>query len=212
MLPPRCDAGEVCPDNMAGCEPQVDVGQPCQLARDDECSPPSNQAELTSSRNVNGSVCLNQICYHADVEIGQACVVENLAFVAFKTVDGKSQQYSDIRSKDNCKRGGYCDGTQRICIKTLNVGDTCSADKTCASFNCGQDNKCIPPTDGADSPPVWVYVIVGVGIIARTCTCTHRIFFLGDSRLTVLPFSSFPFTCSDPRYSDWAVLYPPTIS
>ena len=118
-------------------------------------------------------MCLNQVCYYADVALGQACVVENLAFVGFKDVDGKSQQFSDVRSKDNCKYGGYCDGSQRICLKTLNVGEACSADKTCSSFNCGQDGKCIPPTDGADSPPVWVYVVVGVGIIASTCRSGH---------------------------------------
>ena len=101
----------------------------CPFPSTDECVPPPNQAELSSSRNVNGSVCLNQVCYYSDVEIGQGCVVENLAFVGFKTVDGVQQTFSDVRSKDNCKYGGYCDGSQKICIKTLNVGDACDADK-----------------------------------------------------------------------------------
>jgi len=65
----------------------------------DECSPPPNLAELKSSLNVNGSVCLNLVCYYDNVTVGEPCVLENLVFVGW-SVDG--DEFPDIRSRDKC--------------------------------------------------------------------------------------------------------------
>lgn len=35
----------------------------------------------------------------------------------------------------------------------------------CISYNCGTAGVCVPATDSADSPPTWVYVVVGLGIV-----------------------------------------------
>jgi hypothetical protein len=81
-IPPKCPKGQFCPDEEDACQPLLAVGSPCQLNRDgeyekgvvpevlmvglDQCEPPSNFEELadTSNRglNVNGSVCLNNVC------------------------------------------------------------------------------------------------------------------------------------------------------
>ena len=62
ILPPLCDPGLYCPDEGAGCRPLVDVGQPCQMNQDRQCTPPSDWEELASDWNFNGSLCLGSVC------------------------------------------------------------------------------------------------------------------------------------------------------
>lgn len=61
-LPPLCVYGTFCPDEGSGCKPLVPPGSPCQINRDDQCSPPPNWAQLANDMNNNGSICLQSIC------------------------------------------------------------------------------------------------------------------------------------------------------
>lgn len=50
------------------------------LTRSEQCSPPPNMKDLAHFTNINGSVCLNFQCYHADVNTGQTCVNDNTLY------------------------------------------------------------------------------------------------------------------------------------
>lgn len=54
-------------------------------------------AELKSSLNVNGSICLNQVCHYSNVTEGSTCVVENVVFVGYHK---DKSAFADIRSRD----------------------------------------------------------------------------------------------------------------
>ena len=64
-IPPLCKDGMYCPDEGSGCKALLDVGQPCQSDRDEQCAPPPNWQDLASSWNANGSVCLKSSCMSA---------------------------------------------------------------------------------------------------------------------------------------------------
>ncbi|CED85392.1 hypothetical protein [Phaffia rhodozyma] len=162
VLPPRCEEGYVCPDEGSGCVAQVGPGETCQVDRDDECSKADDWSDLSSSRNVNGSICLNQACQYQNVTLNSTCQIENLVFIEY-TTDGNP--VSDIRSRDNCRRGGYCDGTSLTCLRTLNIGESCTADKECSSYNCNADKKCAVQAHSKVTPATWVYVIVALCIV-----------------------------------------------
>ncbi|KAG2148493.1 hypothetical protein BD769DRAFT_1412501 [Suillus cothurnatus] len=162
-VPPRCPAGQFCPDEGDACQPWLPVNSPCQLNRDDQCEQPPNWQELADSRygrNVNGSVCLNNVCMWANVTVGQPCEVENTAYIAY----AENNEFADVVSRGNCQIGSYCDSQSLVCIQTKQLGETCDADKECLSFNCLKKGVC---GRGSDSPKhfgIWVYVVVGVGI------------------------------------------------
>ncbi|KIK37175.1 hypothetical protein CY34DRAFT_93215 [Suillus luteus UH-Slu-Lm8-n1] len=163
-IPPKCPSGQFCPDESDACQPWLPVNSPCQLNRDDQCEPPPNWQELADTskygRNVNGSVCLNNVCMWANVTVGQVCEVENTAYVAY----AGNNEFIDIVSRGNCQIGLYCDSQSLVCIQTKQLGETCDADKECLSFNCLSKGVC---GAGADSPNhfgIWVYTMVGVGI------------------------------------------------
>lgn len=61
-LPPLCDLGTYCPDEGSGCMPLQAVGSSCQFNRDEQCEPPPDWERLASSRNFNGSICLQSTC------------------------------------------------------------------------------------------------------------------------------------------------------
>lgn len=63
-LPPLCSAEQYCPDEGNGCNDLIPVGEPCQLNRDDQCSPPENWLELGNNQNFNGSLCLQSTCVY----------------------------------------------------------------------------------------------------------------------------------------------------
>lgn len=163
-IPPKCPSGQFCPDESDACQPWLPVDSPCQLNRDDQCEPPPNWQELADTskygRNVNGSICLNNVCMWANVTVGLPCEVENTAYVAYAGTD----EFIDIVSRGNCQIGLYCDSQSLVCIQTKQLGETCDADKECLSFNCLSKGVC---GAGADSPNhfgIWVYTMVGVGI------------------------------------------------
>jgi len=177
-LPPKCPAGQFCPDEGDACQPWLPVGSPCQLNRDDQCEPPPNFQELSDNsnygRNFNGSVCLNNVCMWANVTVGLNCTVENTAYIAY----AGSSEFLDIVSRGNCHVGLYCDSQQLVCMQSMEVGETCEADKQCASFNCLSTGVC---GESADSPKhfgVWLYAVVCVAIFGGMIATLIILFFL----------------------------------
>lgn len=164
-LPPLCPSGQFCPDEADACQPLLSVGSPCQLNRDDQCEPPPNAAELADTlhygRNVNGAVCLNNVCMWANVTVGQPCEVENTAYIAYTG----SSEYIDVASRGNCQVGLFCDSQQLTCMSMKAVGEVCDGDKECSSFNCQSNGVCGQSADTPNQVGVWVYVLVGLGIL-----------------------------------------------
>ena len=66
-LPPLCSSEQFCPDEGNGCMDLIPVGQPCELNRDDQCSPPANWPELANNQNFNGSLCLQSTCTYVSL-------------------------------------------------------------------------------------------------------------------------------------------------
>ncbi|KZO91592.1 hypothetical protein CALVIDRAFT_541754 [Calocera viscosa TUFC12733] len=160
--PPLCPDGSFCPDEEDQCLPLVDVGKPCQLDRDDECAPPPNWQDLSSSMNSNGSVCLSFTCQWQNVTMGNACIVENVAYTGYGSHGSVFQQ---IVSRDNCKTPeSYCDGVQRVCMRVKELGETCGGDKECSSYNC-HDGACGVLPGTPRQVALWEYVTTGVGIV-----------------------------------------------
>ncbi|GJE95852.1 hypothetical protein PsYK624_120430 [Phanerochaete sordida] len=179
-FPPRCDSGLFCPDEEDQCLPVLAVGSACQFDRDDECEGPPNFKDLADKTgyglNVNGSVCLNNVCMWANATLGNTCVVENTAY----TVYSSSNESIDIVSRDNCSPGLYCDSQHMVCMQMKNLGDSCDADKECSTFNCLASGVCGKSADSPEHVAFWVYIIVGVcifgGMLATLIGmyCFHR--------------------------------------
>lgn len=64
VLPPLCAHadGMFCPDAGSACERLVQVGQPCEMNRDEQCVSPPNSDLLSSSDNSDGAICLLSTC------------------------------------------------------------------------------------------------------------------------------------------------------
>ncbi|CAA7263190.1 unnamed protein product [Cyclocybe aegerita] len=179
-IPPKCERGEFCPDEASNCQPILPQGSACQLNRDDQCEAPPNFQELAdiSGRglNFNGSVCLNNVCLWANATVGTRCIFENTPYIAY----GVGGEFIDIVSRDNCRVGLYCDSATQVCIQNKLLGDACTADKECESWNCLSTGVCGVPAATPRHFGVWVYVLVALGIIggmAGTLTglyVTHR--------------------------------------
>jgi len=164
-MPDKCERGQFCPDEMDACQPLLPLGSPCQLNRDDQCEAPPNFSELldTAGRglNFNGSVCLNNTCMWANVTVGQPCMVENKAYTGYES----SGEFIHVVSRGDCRVGLYCDARQRVCMPNKMVGEACTGDKECDSWNCLSTGFC-----GVDAAtPVrfatWVYIVVALNII-----------------------------------------------
>ncbi len=65
---------------------------------------------------------------------------------------------------DNCKVGLYCDTNSTVCIQQKAFAASCSADKECSSYNCLPDQTCGGSPSNPRHFPMWVYIIIGVGI------------------------------------------------
>ncbi|KAH8119384.1 hypothetical protein DFH11DRAFT_1564710 [Phellopilus nigrolimitatus] len=182
-LPELCPNGQFCPDEGDACQDLLPVDSPCQLDRDDECQAPPNFKELSDEKfglNYNGSVCLNFQCMWANVTVGLKCVVENTAYIVYGAND---QESINIVSRGNCVKGLYCDSQQLVCIQTKNLGEACTADKECSSMNCLASQVCGKEIDAAAHFGIWVYVIVGIGIIGGMFgTLIALFFFHGKQR------------------------------
>jgi len=165
-LPPKCREGEFCPDEGTDCQPLLPVGSPCQLNRDDQCEPPPNFKELADTTgfglNVNGSVCLNNVCMWANQTLGNPCTVENVAYTAYRVND---DEFVNVVSRGDCAPGLYCETVSKTCLKNKELGETCDADKECASFNCLSNGVCGVAAATPREFGAWVYVLVALGII-----------------------------------------------
>ncbi|KAH0827508.1 hypothetical protein J3R83DRAFT_4221 [Lanmaoa asiatica] len=159
-LPPKCPTGQFCPDEGDACQPLLSVGSPCQLNRDDQCGPPPNWSELADTShygvNVNGSVCLNNVCVWANVTVGESCQVENTAYIVY----AGAREFIDIVSRGNCHVGLYCDSKQLVCVESKPLGESCK----CASFNCNSGGVCVRSPDIPNEFGVWVYALAGISI------------------------------------------------
>ncbi|KAL1755714.1 hypothetical protein FB107DRAFT_290653 [Schizophyllum commune] len=177
-FPPLCNHTTFCPDEEDTCQPLLRVDSPCQLNRDDQCEAPPDWRKLAdhsgAGRNHNGTVCLNNTCMWANVTVGEKCVVENTAYIAY-TAGG---EFAQIVSRDNCKTGSYCDSQQLVCMSTKDFGASCTADKECESYNCLADGKCGDPPSALRKLPSWVYIAVGGGILAITVGILVGLFML----------------------------------
>jgi len=178
-LPKLCDKGTFCPDEQSDCIPLLPVGSGCQLNRDDMCEPPPNFQELRDEKhrglNVNGSVCLNNICMWANVTAGQTCVLENTAYIAY---EASGNEYINIVSRGNCITGTWCDAQTLKCQPAKALGDSCDADKECDSFNCGTDGKCGKDASLPRQVAMWVYIIVAVLILVGMVGTLVALFFV----------------------------------
>ncbi|KAG9006385.1 hypothetical protein FRB94_000849 [Tulasnella sp. JGI-2019a] len=163
MIPDRCPKGEFCPDEEDACQPLLDVGSPCQLNRDDECAPPPNFSELAGTNNFNGSVCLNYQCMWANATLGNDCIIENTPYVGYQA--GTGAKFVNVVSRGNCVNGLYCDAPTLKCLAQLSQGQTCTADKECASDNCTQAGICGSPADAPKKLSVAIYIVVAICIV-----------------------------------------------
>ncbi|KAI0712940.1 hypothetical protein C8T65DRAFT_646169 [Cerioporus squamosus] len=177
-IPDKCPKGTFCPDEQDNCQPVLAVGSACQFNRDDECEGPPNFKELADTTgfglNVNGSVCLNNICMWANVTVGLPCVVQNTAYTAY----GPDGEFVDIVSRGNCKVGLYCDAQQLVCVQTKAIGEKCDADKECSTYNCLADGTCGKTTDTPVKVGVWVYAVVAVCIVGGMIGTLVALYFM----------------------------------
>jgi hypothetical protein len=110
----------------------------------------------------------------ANVSVGETCVIQNTGYVAY----GPEGEFIDIVSRGNCKIGLYCDSQQKKCIQTKKEGESCGADKECASYNCGANGKCDKAADAANKVAIWVYVIVALCIIGGMVGTLVALYFV----------------------------------
>jgi len=178
-IPKECPRGQFCPDEEDACQPLLLVNSPCQLNRDDECQGPPNFAELADKTNkglnVNGSVCLNNICMWANATAGSPCVVENTPYTAYGP---GGSEFIDIVSRGNCRIGLYCDSSKLQCMPNKALNEACEADKECDSMNCLSSGVCGIAPDAPNHFGIWVYILVGFGIFGGMFGTLFALFFL----------------------------------
>ncbi|WWC62056.1 uncharacterized protein I303_104645 [Kwoniella dejecticola CBS 10117] len=175
-IPPLCPAGQFCPDDSSGCLPLVDVGGECQLNRDDECAPPPEGMVLVvpnpndapegdvagdEGGTGNGSICLLGRCMWSNITLGQNCLIENTTYMGY---DHSGMSFTNTVIRDNCIQGqGYCDTSSNTCLPLLKIGQGCSTDRECQSYNC-ERGLCVIPPESAVKIGKWVYALTGVSI------------------------------------------------
>ncbi|KAJ7111925.1 hypothetical protein C8R44DRAFT_711519 [Mycena epipterygia] len=169
VLPPLCPRGMFCPDEGSGCRPLVTAGRPCELNRDEQCAPPPNWADLASTQNFNGSICLRSVCMHANVTLGEQCITDNTTYI---DVGPNGQQVANTVSRDNCQSPRfYCDPAQLVCQRTLPVHSLCQADQECTSLNCAEGTCTDPPETPVRIAP-WQCALTATAIVgAMVATC-----------------------------------------
>ncbi|KAF9051028.1 hypothetical protein BDZ89DRAFT_1056921 [Hymenopellis radicata] len=181
-IPPKCSRGQFCPDEQDRCLDVLAVGSPCQLNRDDQCEGPPNFKELADKSdmglNVNGSVCLNNICMWANVTEGETCVVENTAYIAY----GTHQEFINIVSRGNCRLGFYCDSQSLKCIRNKGISESCDADKECATYNCLSSGVCGVSLRTSRHFGSWVYALVSIGIFGGMFGTLFGLFYMHRSQ------------------------------
>ncbi|KAI0344561.1 hypothetical protein BDW22DRAFT_1427253 [Trametopsis cervina] len=177
-IPNRCDPGLFCPDEEDKCQPLLPVGSPCQFNRDDECEGPPNFKDLADHTgfglNVNGSVCLNNVCQWANVTVGEACEIENTGYIIYSGTD----EQVEVVSRGNCRVGLYCDVQQKQCIQQKDLGESCDADKECLTFNCLDNGTCGKTANTPEHVATWVYVVVALCIFGGMVATLIGLYYL----------------------------------
>ncbi|KAF9478630.1 hypothetical protein BDN70DRAFT_879764 [Pholiota conissans] len=176
-IPDKCPKGQFCPDEGSHCRDLIEVGQPCQFNRDDECAGPPNFKDLadTTGRglNFNGSLCLNNICTYANKTAGSACTVENTAYTGY----GPNGEFLDIVSRGDCMVGLYCDSVSLQCLQSKALGESCAADKECDSWNCLSTGVCGVSAATPHHFGIYVYILVCLGIVGGMAATLSGLYF-----------------------------------
>jgi hypothetical protein len=145
----------------------------------DQCEGPPNYQELLDPThrglNVNGSVCLNNVCMWANVTENESCVVQNTAYIGYTASGG---EFIDVVSRGNCQVGLYCDSQSLKCVQEKNLGETCDADKECSTWNCLASGVCGSDLALDHHVSSWVYAIVAIGIFGGMFGTLVGLFFL----------------------------------
>ncbi|KAI0268672.1 hypothetical protein BC834DRAFT_968128 [Gloeopeniophorella convolvens] len=178
-LPDKCNTSQFCPDEGSECIDKIQVGQPCQLDRDDSCVGPDNFQQLRDNTghglNVNGSICLNFVCQFANITAGSQCEVENVGYVAYGV---GNTEFVNVVSRDNCMVGLYCDSNTTVCIQQKDIGAGCNADKECSTYNCLPNQVCGKNLAESRHFGTWVYIVIGVGIFGGMIATLVLLFFI----------------------------------
>jgi len=176
--PDRCPRGQFCPDEEDTCQDLLPVGSACQFNRDDQCEAPPNFKELADHTgfglNVNGSVCLNNVCMWANGTAGSSCTVENTPYIVYTS----KTEFVEIISRDDCTVGLYCDASAKQCMNQKVLGTSCTADKECVTFNCNGSGVCDKTADTPNHVGFWVYIIVGIAIFGGMIATLVGMFFM----------------------------------
>eukprot|EP00919_Chromeraceae_sp_WS-2016_P066795 GHVR01158001.1.p1 GENE.GHVR01158001.1~~GHVR01158001.1.p1 ORF type:complete len:204 (+),score=10.83 GHVR01158001.1:286-897(+) len=110
----------------------------------------------------------------ANVTAGNACTVENTAYIAY----AGSNEFIDVVSRGNCVVGLYCDSQQLVCMQSRAIGESCDADKQCQTFNCQNNGVCGESADSPNHFGIWLYVVVGIGIFGGMFATLITLFIL----------------------------------
>ena len=108
LWPPKCNAGQFCPDEGSYCMDMVGLGAQCQLSRDGECSGRAVEKgsshclvsvradQCVQSASPRGVTCLHNRCVAIDATLGSNCTFENTIYAAF--IDS-NEDYGEIISR-----------------------------------------------------------------------------------------------------------------
>ncbi|KAI0730758.1 hypothetical protein C8Q76DRAFT_716026 [Earliella scabrosa] len=157
-IPPLCKGGTFCPDEGSGCTPLVDVGQPCQIDRDEQCAPPPDADELASEWNNGGAVCLKGVCAYANMTLGQPCILDVATYD-----DGP---YTNTIIRHNCRTSQYyCHTEFQACIPMKAMGTSCDTNQECVSYNCMR-GICVAPAGTPAHVKAWQFALTGISVVA----------------------------------------------
>jgi hypothetical protein len=104
---------------------------------------------------------LNNVCMWANKTLGNPCTVENTGYIAY----GIHGEFINAVSRGDCVIGLYCDAVSKTCLKNKELGETCTADKECDSYNCLASGTCGVTAATPRHFGAWVYILVALGII-----------------------------------------------
>ncbi|KAI0342610.1 hypothetical protein BDW22DRAFT_1330144 [Trametopsis cervina] len=156
ILPPLCDRGTFCPDEGSWCQKLIDVGQPCQMNRDEQCALPPNWGTSADDQTRDGAICLFSTCMHPNATLGLACLVDTNNYIF---VEANGQDGNNTIIRHNCQTPQlYCDTAALQCVPSKDVGEECTLDMECYSQNCSA-NMC---SDAFGTPRVvqsWQYAV-----------------------------------------------------
>lgn len=96
----------------------------------DQCQPPEGRSDLLGQLNNNGAMCFQFTCQYANLTLAETCSVENIVYIGY---GAGGAQYTNIVSRDRCAPGLWCNAQANQCQPLVELGQSCSAHKQCAS-------------------------------------------------------------------------------